>query len=55
MGFFNLLNDALTFLRHLLLHEIAHIKRRDMHSTLSDDEIERDCDEWAFQNLNNSN
>jgi hypothetical protein len=46
-----LLEDPLTFSRHLLPHEIAHIKRRDLHKTMKHDQIERDCDQWAFDQL----
>ena len=43
------LNDPLTFLRQLLLHEIAHYVRKDLHR--GDCDIEHDCDAWAFSNL----
>jgi hypothetical protein len=45
------LNDPLTFARHLLLHEIAHFLRRQIHAKLNFDAIERDCDSWAFAQL----
>jgi hypothetical protein len=37
------LADPLTFLRHLVLHEIAH--------GLDGDRSEQDCDRWAFEQL----
>ena len=49
------LDDPLIFVHHLLLHEIAHIKRREIHASMIDGDIERDCDEWAFLNLEEEN
>jgi hypothetical protein len=43
------LTDPLTFLKQLLLHEIAHHVRKEFHKGTCD--IERDCDEWALANL----
>ena len=37
------LAEPITFLRHLVLHEIAH--------GLDDKRSERDCDRWAFKQL----
>jgi hypothetical protein len=43
------LNDPLTFLKQLLLHEVAHFVRKDFHVGACD--VERDCDTWAFSKL----
>lgn len=43
------LNDPLTFLKQLLLHEVAHFVRKDLHAGACD--VERDCDIWAFSKL----
>jgi hypothetical protein len=39
----DVLADPLTFLRHLVLHEIAH--------GIDDAHSEQDCDRWAFEQL----
>jgi hypothetical protein len=50
-----LLNDPLIFTRHLLHHEIAHIVRRDLHLNMTTGDVERDCDEWAFERIKRPN
>jgi hypothetical protein len=45
------LDDPAVFAMHLLLHEIAHYLRLDLHQDLPTGEIERDCDAWAFEQL----
>lgn len=42
---YELLGDSRTFLIHLVLHEVAHIK----HDWRQDQETK--CDEWAFSNI----
>jgi hypothetical protein len=42
---YELLKDSRTFLIHLVLHEVAHIK----HDWRQDQEAK--CDEWAFSNV----
>lgn len=41
------IRDSETFLKHLVLHEVAHIK----HDWGQD--RENDCDRWAFEELGN--
>lgn len=42
---YGVIQDDVTFLKHLILHEVAHIK----HNWGQDHEI--DCDKWAFKEL----
>ena len=46
-----LLNDPAAFAMHQLLHEIAHFQRSDIHENLDHGDVERDCDQWAFEQL----
>ncbi|WP_273266425.1 hypothetical protein, partial [Flexistipes sinusarabici] len=39
------LNNPFRFLAHLLLHEVAHTKNENWS--------EQECDNWAFEELNN--
>lgn len=46
-----LLGQPELFAKHQLLHEIAHFSRRDLHASMHHGQIERDCDQWAFDQL----
>ena len=45
------LDDPFVFSAQLLVHEIAHFIRRDLHLNMVTGDIELDCDRWAFDYL----
>jgi hypothetical protein len=45
------LADPKALVHHLLLHEIRHHYAKEEHKGLTLNEVERDCDNWAFEQL----